>query len=163
MSDDPDENWTVTVSRDGVVTIAMRPDQAREIMDRAEDAGQSLPLYLKACLCMSDEPMPELIEIHQRQGTYPPMFDLFARLGFRSLLVEFSKYPRFEGHAEKIVLTAIVDETKGMSATIAAKDLHLWRQGQMANRSGNRPAAATRKRRKKLPRYQFPDTDAGHA
>jgi len=158
------DEWTVTVSRDGFVTIAMRPDQADELMDRAADAGQPLPLYLKHCLLMSDEPMPKLIEIHQRRGTYPAMFDLFASLGFRSLLVEFSKYPAPEGDAEKIVLTAVVDEAKGIRATIAEKDVDLWRQAQIANRRDFPPAAATKKRRKKKPpRYQFPDSDAGHA
>jgi hypothetical protein len=157
--------WTVTVSKDGVITIAMPPHQAQELKRRAEEDRQPLPLFLKHYLCMSDEPMPELLELRRAPGTYPPFLDQCARLGFECLLVKFSRWSE-ERCEEEIIMSATLDEATGVTATIAAKDLDFWQQVVMSN-STRRPSPPHKRRKKKpkpsSPPFRFPDSDAGHA
>lgn len=147
------------------MTIAMSPEEAREIVQCAEDAMQPLPVYLRNLLRMSRVPLPELIELHKQRGSYPSFLDLFAERGFRSVVLTFSKYPSDVPTPDKLVLAATIDEVKGITATIAVKDMHLWEKmiGGYGDSGGQTLSTQNARKKKKPPVYRFPDSEAGNA
>lgn len=158
-SDDDDKRWIVTIRKDGTMTVAMSPEQAEEIVCRAAETGQSLPVYIRHCLGFAEGPTPELVEFHSERGTYSPMFDRMAELGYPLVTLSVG---RIDGNPDKIVLAVTIDET-GATVTLAEKDVPFLETLYNADIKTFRLRKARKRRKNEPPSYRFPDTDAGHA
>lgn len=158
-SDRSQDEWIITLSKNGVMTIAMSPEQAEEIVYRAEETGQPLPVYVRYCFGMSGLPMPKLLEFRKERGTYSSLIDKIAAFGYSLLTISAGK---IDGDPEKLVIVLSVDDS-GATATIAEKDVPFLEYLFNTTKDAFGFRKARKRRRKQQPLYRFPDTDAGHA
>jgi hypothetical protein len=156
--DDLPDKWRVTMARDGTVAISMSLRQAENLLEMAEQEGQSLSEYVRRCLRMMDTPMPELFHFHRKQGSYDPVFDRVAELGYPLITVTFGRI----GKPGRVIMAASVEKT-GATVTVAEEDFAFFDALHDSKADIFGIKVPRNNRRKNRSGYQFPDSEAGNA